>query len=146
MDVVWVFAAAGVSLLLALGLDLRNASIRVEKSQMAEISGFIREGAIAYLKRQYLVMAAFAAVMFVVTDAGAQCADGCLLSGGRFLFRTVRFFRNDERYPRQRSDRSAGRRGHDCGFARCIFRRCGAWPCQWSDWVRWVWGGALPDF
>jgi len=85
MNVVWVFAAAGISLLLALGLDLKNASIRVEKSQMAEISGFIREGAIAYLKRQYLVMAAFAAVMFAVLTLVLNVQTAvCFLVGAFF--------------------------------------------------------------
>ena len=66
MNTGWVFAAAGVSLLLALGLYLKNAAIRVENPRMAEISGYIREGAMAYLKRQYLVMSLFVLVMFLV--------------------------------------------------------------------------------
>jgi len=66
MNTGWVFAAAGVSLLLALGLYLKNAAIRVENPRMTEISGYIREGAMAYLKRQYLVMSLFVLVMFLV--------------------------------------------------------------------------------
>ena len=66
MNTGWVFAAAGVSLLLALGLYLKNAAIRVENPRMAEISGYIREGAMAYLKRQYLVMSLFVLAMFLV--------------------------------------------------------------------------------
>ena len=66
MSTYLVIAAAVVSLLMALGLYRKNASIKVEDARMREIAGFIHEGAMAYLKRQYLVMAAFAAVMFVV--------------------------------------------------------------------------------
>ncbi|MBQ1704875.1 MAG: sodium/proton-translocating pyrophosphatase, partial [Clostridia bacterium] len=66
MSTYFVIAAAAVSLLMALGLYRRNAAIRVEDARMKEIAGYIRDGAMAYLKRQYVVMAVFAAVMFVV--------------------------------------------------------------------------------
>ena len=66
MNTYLVIAAAVVSLLMAFGLYRKNASIKVEDARMREISGYIQEGAMAYLKRQYIVMAVFAAVMFVV--------------------------------------------------------------------------------
>ena len=66
MNIYLVIAAAVVSLLMAYGLYRKNASIKVEDARMREISGYIQEGAMAYLKRQYIVMAAFAAVMTVV--------------------------------------------------------------------------------
>ncbi len=66
MSTYLVIAAAVVSLLMAFGLYRKNASIKVEDARMREIAGFIHEGAMAYLKRQYVVMAVFAAVMFVV--------------------------------------------------------------------------------
>ena len=66
MSTYFVIAAAAVSLLMALGLYRRNAAIRVEDARMKEIAGYIHDGAMAYLKRQYVVMAVFAAVMFVV--------------------------------------------------------------------------------
>ena len=66
MNTYLVIAAAVVSLLMAFGLYRKNASIKVEDARMREISGYIHEGAMAYLKRQYIVMAIFAAVMFVV--------------------------------------------------------------------------------
>ena len=66
MNTYLVIAAAVVSLLMAFGLYRKNASIKVEDARMREISGYIHEGAMAYLKRQYIVMAVFAAIMFVV--------------------------------------------------------------------------------
>ena len=66
MNTYLVIAAAVVSLLMAFGLYRKNAAIKVEDARMREIAGYIHEGAIAYLKRQYIVMAVFAAIMFVV--------------------------------------------------------------------------------
>ena len=65
MNTYFVIAAAVVSLLMAFGLYRKNAAIKVADARMSEIAGYIHEGAMAYLKRQYMVMAAFAAVMFV---------------------------------------------------------------------------------
>ena len=66
MNTYLVIAAAVVSLLMAFGLYRKNVSIKVEDARMREIAGYIQEGAMAYLKRQYIVMAVFAAVMTVV--------------------------------------------------------------------------------
>ena len=65
MNTYFVIAAAVVSLLMAFGLYRKNAAIKVTDARMSEIAGYIHEGAMAYLKRQYMVMAAFAAVMFI---------------------------------------------------------------------------------
>lgn len=66
MSTYLMIAAAVVSLLMAFVLYRKNAAISVDNPRMREIAGFIHEGAMAYLKRQYVVMAIFAAVMFVV--------------------------------------------------------------------------------
>ena len=65
MNTYFVIAAAVISLLMAFGLYRKNAAIKVADARMSEIAGYIHEGAMAYLKRQYMVMAAFAAVMFI---------------------------------------------------------------------------------
>ena len=85
MNTYLVIAAAVVSLLMAFGLYRKNVSIKVEDARMREIAGYIQEGAMAYLKRQYIVMAVFAAIMFVVLFIilGWQTAV-CFLVGALF--------------------------------------------------------------
>ena len=85
MSTYLILAAAVVSLAMAFGLYRKNASIQVENPRMREIAGYIHEGAMAYLKRQYVVMAIFAAVMFVVLliILGWQTAV-CFLVGALF--------------------------------------------------------------
>ena len=85
MSTYLILAAAVVSLAMAFGLYRKNASIQVENPRMREIAGYIHEGAMAYLKRQYVVMTIFAAVMFVVLliILGWQTAV-CFLVGALF--------------------------------------------------------------
>ena len=67
-DYILVLVASALSIVLALGLYIKNASIKVTDARIAEISGYIKEGAMAYLKRQYIVMSVFVVVMFIVLN------------------------------------------------------------------------------
>ena len=65
-EVIPVIVISAVALLLAAYLYLKNAAIKIHNERMAEIAGYISEGAMTYLKRQYSVLALFIALMFVV--------------------------------------------------------------------------------
>ena len=59
-------AAAVLSLLLAILFLLKNKRIPIRDSRIAEISGFIRGGAMAFLRREYCVVAMFIVVLAVI--------------------------------------------------------------------------------
>ena len=65
---------------------MRNASIKVTNPRMEEIAGYISEGAMAYLRRQYSILAIFIVVMFgvlLLAGLGWQTAV-CFLIGAIF--------------------------------------------------------------
>jgi K(+)-stimulated pyrophosphate-energized sodium pump len=59
-------AAAALSLLLAILFLLKNKRIPIRDSRIAEISGFIRGGAMAFLRREYCVVAMFIVALAVI--------------------------------------------------------------------------------
>lgn len=59
-------AAAVLSLLLAILFLLKNKRIPIRDSRIAEISGFIRGGAMAFLRREYCVVAMFIVALAVI--------------------------------------------------------------------------------
>jgi len=55
-----------LALLVAALIAARISNIRVSSERLIEISGYIRDGAMAYLRRQYKVLGIFVVVMFIV--------------------------------------------------------------------------------
>ena len=54
------------AILIAILLGISIKSVLVKDEQMARIAGYIKSGALAYLKRQYSVLALFIAGMFII--------------------------------------------------------------------------------
>ena len=81
--------------------------------RMAEIASFIREGAIAFLKREYSVLAVFAGavavLLFVAQLPERHPAGRRLLPRGRHLLGAGRRLRDAGGHPGQRPGRGCGR-------------------------------------
>lgn len=76
-----------VALLFAAALAVQIRRIKVINERVIEVSGYIQDGAMAYLKRQYRILAVFVAVMFLVLlfipDLGLKVAI-CYATGSVF--------------------------------------------------------------
>ena len=57
-------AVAAIAFALIQGMDIRR--IKVEDPKVAEIGSYIADGAMAYLKRQYKILAVFVVVLAVI--------------------------------------------------------------------------------
>lgn len=65
-ELFWAMLAAVIALVFAMYLFQKNKRIQVKEERVKEISGYIRRGAMAFLRREYTVIAIFAVVMAVV--------------------------------------------------------------------------------
>jgi K(+)-stimulated pyrophosphate-energized sodium pump len=85
-EYVIVVVVSAVALLLAAYLYLKNAAIKIQNERVAEIAGYISEGSMAYLKRQYSVLVIFIALMFAVIGAAGLGWDTaiCFVVGALF--------------------------------------------------------------
>jgi K(+)-stimulated pyrophosphate-energized sodium pump len=80
------------ALLLALGFYVRVKSAPEGNSAMARIARYIREGAMAFLSREYKVLAGYAAVVFCLLTWRLGLAAGASFVGGAFLSLLAGFF------------------------------------------------------
>ncbi len=83
MDLSLIVVLISAAALVLAGILYRsNKNIRVENERLEELSGFVRTGAMAFLTREYKVIAIFVAVLFVllIFVMGWQVAV-CFLAG-----------------------------------------------------------------
>jgi K(+)-stimulated pyrophosphate-energized sodium pump len=95
----WSIGASALALVLALFLYVRNLRLDPGNARMQQISGWIYEGAAAFLQREYRTLAVFAALLFVALvflpglgwRAGVSFLCGAFASGlaGYFGMRTA---------------------------------------------------------
>lgn len=81
-----------LALVVALGLYFRVKSIPEGNEQMARIARYIREGAMAFLQREYKVLAIYAAVVFAALCAALTVEAGVAFLAGAFLSLLAGFF------------------------------------------------------
>jgi K(+)-stimulated pyrophosphate-energized sodium pump len=80
------------ALLLALGFYVRVKRAPEGNPAMAQIARYIREGAMAFLSREYKVLAGYAAIVFVLIAWRLGLAAGGAFIGGAFLSLLAGFF------------------------------------------------------
>jgi K(+)-stimulated pyrophosphate-energized sodium pump len=134
-----VIVVAIVALLFACYLYLKNAAIKIHNERIAEIAGYISEGAMAYLKRQYSVLAIFIVVMFAIIGlAGLGWSTGlCFVIGALFSIGSGFFGMKSATKSNVRTAQSAEK---SLKVALDVAFSSGAvlvW--RWSAWVHWVW-------
>jgi len=81
-----------LALVVALGLYFRVKSIPEGNEQMARIARYIREGAMAFLAREYKVLAIYAAIVFAALCAALSVEAGVSFLSGAFLSLLAGFF------------------------------------------------------
>jgi K(+)-stimulated pyrophosphate-energized sodium pump len=81
-----------LALVVALGLYFRVKSVPEGNEQMARIARYIREGAMAFLVREYKVLGIYAAVVFAALAAALSVEAGLAFLSGAFLSLLAGFF------------------------------------------------------
>ena len=81
-----------LALVVALGLYFRVKSVPEGNEQMARIARYIREGAMAFLVREYKVLGIYAAVVFAALAYALSVEAGLAFLSGAFLSLLAGFF------------------------------------------------------
>ncbi|MBK6460748.1 MAG: sodium-translocating pyrophosphatase [Myxococcales bacterium] len=81
-----------VALIVALGFYFRVKSMPEGNEQMARIARFIREGSMAFLSREYKVLAVYAAIVFAALAGSLGVEAGVSFLAGAFLSLLAGFF------------------------------------------------------
>ena len=98
--------------------------------QMQEISGAVQEGASAYLKRQYMIIAGVGVVvaMLLIPLQNVETAIGFVIGGDPLRRRRVH--RDEPLGPRERAGRRGGPRRHPAGARHRLQGRLGHRPAR----------------
>ena len=121
MELILVFAAGALALLVAgyIVLNLKKQDDGTEK--MKEISGAIKAGSIAYLKRQFKTISIFAVILFIVLTAALSWQIGVTFLVGALLSALAGFVGMNVSVMTNTKVASAARGGLDNAF-RMAFR------------------------
>jgi len=85
IGIILVTAVSILGLLYTLILRKRVNKAKVEDQKMVEIQSYIKEGAMAFLKREYITLSIFAAILFVAILLGINWKTALCFLGGAFL-------------------------------------------------------------
>lgn len=131
MNLLWLVpVGAGMALLFAIYLTLFILRQEEGTERMREIARWVKEGARAYLKRQYLGVAIFFAVVFVILFAMVWrgylviFVPFAFLRGGFFL-RTCGIYWYDCGYRGEFPHNQCGKKELKSSFKSCLLQWCG---------------------
>ena len=85
ISIILVTAVSILGLLYTLILRRKVNKSKVEDPKMVEIQSYIKEGAMAFLKREYITLSVFAAVLFVAILLGINWKTAVCFLGGAIL-------------------------------------------------------------
>ncbi len=89
----WIPPVVGaVALIFAYSLTMKINRVSVGNDRMKEISSYIHEGAMAFLRRQYRSLMIFAAILFIVVSVGIDYRTGISFVIGALLSALAGFF------------------------------------------------------
>ena len=100
MEKIFPVVAAVIGLIVAFCLASWIKKTDEGTDRMKEIAGYIREGAMAFLAREYKTMVIVVVVLFLVIGFALQLDNRCSLLVRRGVICFSRFLRHEGRYAR----------------------------------------------